>query len=601
MVINLHEKFSIIKEYLKSNFLISSFPLFISSTLYFCFILGSGPELQKYLVLLLNTTELSIYDSAFPNQAISSFPKLDDWLKFSFNWRFLLISIIISLLVLKRQKAQRCFLLVVVATFLVLTANDAVTILFDRQLDFYDFLISGAANLIGSFFVAFIYIATRYISEWIIVSSIFKINLISFLAYFPIAITAIVSNIFVYYCLEMFYKPLPVRLDIQVANPISGMIQYKSKTEVGSQSTTNQTRFGLIPLKQIPARINLISPRNKQIAHWRVTKEGLSYNYSISFFLNCSGILDDHDMLPKSKPFFVGKNIKSLKFNMNDGHNQLQYKEEGTLGSEFSINTSDPTQFWINSKQSENEQPLISITTFVTEKALLNIKASQQEEFFLKSIPLKIDNEKIVNSTRKFSFEVDGIKKDVSFTSSGIKETETQNCQAFNPSSLDNNGVITSSNSNAFFDIHITLSPNYNGQSKFINATSETNITNANGWLEVQSILSSNLDTESFDAVKFLVLRGAFDKVLIDGASDPTNKYSNYVIYGDLKGSYGKNGEMRFVGKSDVMWRGNIRVNPTKWERFGWDIKSGFFAVLIFLLFGILKYSFTVLQKDDFL
>jgi hypothetical protein len=52
----------------------------------------------------------------------------------------------------------------------------------------------------------------------------------------------------------------------------------------------------------------------------------------------------------------------------------------------------------------------------------------------------------------------------------------------------------------------------------------------------------------------------------INGVAEPLNSTDTYDAMGDFAGTFNDKGQIHFIGTAQLLWKNDVRRNPTKWE-----------------------------------
>jgi hypothetical protein len=114
------------------------------------------------------------------------------------------------------------------------------------------------------------------------------------------------------------------------------------------------------------------------------------------------------------------------------------------------------------------------------------------------------------------------------------------------------------------------------------------------GWIEVREIKPQQLDHKALGVIDMFQIQGNIADFLIDDSATNVRSLDTYTGIGDMEVQYGDNGKLRMTGRADRLWKDKGRLNPTKWEKLGWEVK----AFMLTLLGGVGLFLWTVLVRS---
>lgn len=178
-------------------------------SIFFTFLIATGPTLQTYTLALLNSQTSTIYGSAH-DQDIVRFDTLSTWLSNSLYWQFVVMGICISWLSTRTAHARKTAISITIAVTLIITLFDIALTTATNPLTLKYFFENLFSNFFGGVFIALITIIFFGIAD-IAYKNLHASEFTRQIAtHLIIASIGILLSILIYYACALFFNFNPV-------------------------------------------------------------------------------------------------------------------------------------------------------------------------------------------------------------------------------------------------------------------------------------------------------------------------------------------------------------------------------------------------------
>ncbi|WP_159281756.1 hypothetical protein [Rahnella variigena] len=270
----------------------------------FC-LLSASSNLQFYIFALFNSTEPTLYGSAFNNKIIE-FGKISEWVTRSFLIQNVINALVISFFITIPKKTKDIFFTSTISALIIISITDSICLALTNQWSLSLTSESLISNAVGSpfigGFVVFLYKIIENIKSESTQSAKFE-TIASCLVLLTLSILTTALN---YYVMCFFYRPTSINFTINAGNfPVGNY--FKSDNE--SKGKPNFSFLGSEPV-QLGKEL-LIIGKFEEIT--TSNEKNNTYDISIGAYQGCRGTEDAKKIL-KSKDLIIIKNVKTFKF-----------------------------------------------------------------------------------------------------------------------------------------------------------------------------------------------------------------------------------------------------------------------------------------------
>jgi hypothetical protein len=556
------------------------------------FVLSTGPQLQTYVLALINSDKASIYGSAYQT-SLFRFPTLSEWLLQAFDWRMPLMAAVITVFSLRHLIPRKIAASAFASSFIVLTFNDLITAYAYNHMSVEYALKNIVANTFGGIIVGGLSIAIIGGCDFCFdyASGTSMIRRISGALFAVVAGTLISACMF--YAAGLFYKPGPVQLDVLVGSPVQG---YVAPGEQGSRppaSPDRNTPFHLIPGEIEGGEADWLSPGGQLQAQWSSSSSEVPFTASIRLFDGCFEI-KDYLHIGDPTPAFTISDIKDLKVWFDQGMSDLHVFNEGSTGR-FRLATNSVLPYWMDKGEGNDT---IKLTEFVDERGHLDfLQPPSATEFFLYAFGIKTAGNKATLQNRTLHIRSGEQEESVDFegpTEMSSNEIKCKELPAHEPFEAGK-AVIRDSSGVVGVLVRIDRGPT----SYYSREDSELRAANGSGWITISGLRAEDLPRAKPGRASFVQFTGNVIDLEVDDARVTPNSAAKYTTFGDFEGSYQRGGKLRFLGTAMALFKDGNRMNPTKWETLSWDRCAFLLTVIGSLLAALARFIISGLKKNS--
>jgi len=121
------------------------------------------------------------------------------------------------------------------------------------------------------------------------------------------------------------------------------------------------------------------------------------------------------------------------------------------------------------------------------------------------------------------------------------------------------------------------------------------------GWVSISELSASSAsEIVSRGALKAVAFRGGIERFIVDGKAIETNEFVQYSIArGELWASLEGAGKIHIIGNAKSVFKDKTRLNSTRWELLGWEMKSMILVSTTPVLIAFFGFVGRSLRKDD--
>ncbi|WP_152536041.1 hypothetical protein [Mesorhizobium loti] len=542
----------------------------------FILLLATGPNFQVYLVALITSDSAAIYESAYQTDLIQ-FPSLSDWFQAALYWPFIVAASVVVIYSFWTQSYRKTIELIAISSFLILTLIDAGMALFSGHFSSSDLFQNIIANLLGGMALGFTAALMLAICEY--TAKIFSGRASRAVS----GATAIAFGILLftaaYYALDLFYRPLPVRIAMVLSHPAHGSL-ITDATAPNPNEKSDDPRFSFVPEITTNGFANWRKGDGPMTVRWAALGTPATFDAEITFFDGCADRAD----LPKAASApnkYELPNVRSLEFWVDSGLWDLNVFGNGdTSSGKFKFSPQEFVFFSTDKKASDGS---IELEEFIKEKSTLTYESSDSISYYALVTPFVVDNDTVVVRPTTLHVKIDG--KENQLRLSVDKPDKNWNkplkCKQISARSILPRGSLDMS-SMSLLGVLVTLKPRLG--EVYVNSTHAVMVDGDNGWVTIKGMKSAELNHGASGRAEGILVGGGLTSIDINGKAEITNAADNFDAVGEFKGSYDTLGQIRFSGIARLLWKDEIRANPTKWETLDGEQRGYLIALAVAVL-----------------
>ncbi|SNU87018.1 hypothetical protein [Pandoraea sputorum] len=539
-------------------------------------ILCNGPLLQTYSFGLLNSGEASIYSSIYGDD-IAKIPDIADWIPTSLISVFFIASIVYFLFARKNNNAREIFISSSVYFFTLLMAIDiflySINFSSHKNTNLLECLV---ANLVGSVALSGCIIIILQIQSSVKnFSENWKTAMSAIALMVPCAFGAS-SVAIVSYALTIFYKPTYTKIDIVADGKVSLFYWQKENTEnKKSEIDGNAESFGfLLDPASTEGRISSTLYDTNPLIVWNKQDRQENYNLSLTFLMGC----DDTEKAKKqssNKNSFTVKNIESLKIHPIEKWSSIYFSKDESNNIKISPGK-DGILAWL--KNNEEDRETTSLTIGAPDGSRLTLTDTKDRiDFILRSILLNAnDAGNYQSESKKIAFVINGETYNFDLTSSA-KKGELKSCTPARLTKISTPQNYRVDNPLSISDILISITPETSPNIYYVDGKNAIEVINSGGNIYFDKISYRNLLKSSkngeIDGAR--ITQDGIKSIRINNEKIELFPLESITIAGgSIKGSFAQNGQIHIYGNAKTAYRGQARLNMTRWERIDTAIKA---------------------------
>ncbi|QNI02766.1 hypothetical protein HXW73_07345 [Halomonas sp. SH5A2] len=547
----------------------------------------TGPNLQNYLFSIIDPNSQSIYDSAFGGQLIH-FPTLFDWLAGISSIPVLLVSLVVSISLVKINSPIKILIRSGLACFLSWCVIDIYIGLAHYNYDVNFYLQCLIANLTGAVIFSF-FLLVFFEAAYLHIHSSKKIRQIDLMACELIfVLLAFLLLCLIYYISVFLFKPLPVKLQIYSAYPASGYLTKKEDSAIKDVSAKDI----LLPGNSMPSKFKVISVDGDFELQFDSNSNNQMYEVKLAFVEGCSE-LDQalEEVLPSS--WNVYESVKNLNISLDSGTTDLfSNSAERNFINDHKENELQ-TLFWL--ELSEDEEGF-EVTQFFSERINLKYESDPQPQYFLLSTYLLEKNESAVGPiARNINISIDENKYSQTFKINGeVLSSSEVICQSLSPRDYDINSdglENTSLVDSPIAGVVVSIVPDFGDKVIRYFDKSIVSIEGGSGYRSIMDLDLEEMIYSRSDDINLFSISGNLKRFVKDGVEQQLSTSDRYTAIGEFSATYISGGWVSIEGRADFLWNRKSRLNPTRWEitDMGWGELVAIFGGILVLLGWILR------------
>lgn len=550
-------------------------------------LLSIGPSLQQYTVGLLSSEQPSVYGSAYA-EALITFPTVGEWVALSLHPLFFGMALIIATFAVRSNGFTAIVVRLGLSSFLVLSTADIFAALIGGRFSFSQSMTDILANFAGSIVIAVLMSALLRLFEIIAAWQ----QPVLARALVPAASAVVIASLFVslvaYFCIQYFYRPMPVDLAITAKPEISGAYALRRRATASSRPVR------LLPEMMRGGSAQITSPGGHLQVRWDRHTTPIIYDARIDLYADC--IDRDPGKLPPSRDAIVWRDVSTLSASFDTGMSALNIGDDGS--GRYDYADTPPVFYWITDMADG-----IGVQYFATENAVLHRLQADTVDYYLSASLARTDGKVSHRISRTVTITADGepiriqMPKPTRFDPK--QKLRCTSLQAGSPADLPGRVAIDNKPlmppSTVIGGVRVRLTPR---SAPAIDAPyprpTTLAVSRMNGWIAIEKLNKDDFRNRTLGTADFLVFK---EGLIVDGAKVEVAPDTQITAFGSFDGVVTKAGEVRYSGTAQAVWKDFKRVNPTKWERLAIEIQLFILTTLLGFFYGLFKVAQPVLAR----
>jgi hypothetical protein len=571
-------------------------PLIISISL----VVSTGALIQEYVLALIYSDSPSIYGSAYQDTLIK-FPQLDQWLLAGLQWPFIIIASYIVAFSLRRFSTRGLFISGILASFLSLIAYDGAIAAFNRTLSAAYVMENVIADAFGSVVIGFVLLTVAIVANFCFVhlpgSRVWRRAAVAFIVIF----IGTILNAAAFFAAAFFYKPVPVKLDIVIDQPVRGQIFSEiDSAQDNAQALTTKTKqdeenrpFQLFPTTVHGVTVGWIG--DKLLVQWNSIATKSTFDAAIGFFADCRINQINTSEIKESDALHLSE-INDLSVSFDPGLTEFNTTDFAKVSGRLAASLKSPLIFQMDIHPDTKK---LEVTQFVGSSSTITILNDVRDLAFYLNAPLAAEADgALIDSARTLHLEINGSSYLIEAAKPAVKEGNSlPECKAIAPQGVigKSQGAITGSETAFGVLIRINKKP----ASVYGSGDDELKVLGDNGWITLNNVQTDEWTQGEPGLVSAVSLKGNIVSLEIDGSPATPHPTDAYFAFGELRGSFEEPNKIRFSGTAVALWKNSARANPTKWERLRWEQRLYILGLTLTALGLILRVVIVEIQKDN--
>ncbi|WP_018266067.1 hypothetical protein [Methylosinus sp. LW4] len=527
------------------------------------FVLSIGPLLQKFVLALFYSDSASIYSSLY-QEALGSFPSIENWLIVGLDWRFLLLATGITAFSLCRTAPQDVFRHACIASFAGLCVLDVFSATVEQNFTVQFAVENLIMNLLGAFAISLIVLllAVAYNIIFSVLSA--RAILRRLVSAFPIATSGVIVSAVVYYLGSFVYKPIPAHITAILSTPISGTAIHDNRSQESQSGTrhatppTDDVAFQFLPQDIRDGSLSWRGVDSPMSAHWQRRTNTAEFNIAVELFADCIG--DSIDSAKSNSANVIHlNNVNDLSLKFDIGSVNIFTPASDTLKGKLHL---DSKSYFYWMKKSA-DQKAVEYTQLVQRDAKLEFSPTSGAAFYISAELLGAKGDAVSPKPRALAIQAD----DQSFAFSITPDVRRNGdkkliCRSISPTKTT--GDTLASHPTAVIGALVRIKSVHTGRTYRPNASNIT-FSDGDGWITVRTD-EAKFSHDGFGILNFISFRGDVSQLAVDNAIIATHLSDSYVAAGRFEVSFHGANQVRIAGKAYALWKNAKRLNSTKWE-----------------------------------
>lgn len=557
--------------------ILQRFAVITSSTFCLALVFSTGPQIQNYVLSLINSDVPSVYGSAH-QQNLVSFPKLADWLSQVLYWPFFIMGLVVSFFATRSQDSRLIAWNTASASAIVLSITDIGIGIFDKQISVKWITENIISNLIGGAAVSAILICIFLIADFIINHLPLNNRLRNVLSLFSVPLGGLVYCCAIYYIIGLFYEPLPSKVDITISAPSHGFIAPLEQSNNQKSDKHNRT-FSFAPTKSFKSNIKWISPKKVEVTG--KFDNNRAPNLSIFLVSGCT-TLEQLSAIQTWPDAWISKaEITSFNITSDNGGTDFMTMIPSKERINLQMNAGTASLF---SFGKEKDSTISTVTQFVGEEAFVDLKSSHSLKFYLAAPLLSENNKEIKTSPRMIKLSINGAEQFIRLwppksIRDFSKKIECQTLKDLKSPKLGEGEGIDIELPDPFAGVVVTISQPVD-EKRMSFADVGIRVESSTGWVSIQGFESEDLDQQALGQSRMIQVRGNISEFSLDGTSQSPRQMETITAVGSFDTQLVQ-GKIRLWGQAKNLWKDKDRLNSTRWEKLSWEPKLFILSLMI--------------------
>lgn len=561
------------------------FIAFIGLTICLALVLGTGPQVQAYVFALINEDGNSVYGTFYQNTLVR-FRPFYIWLLNSLP--FLALSGPIAVTALAQKTPRKIFVATTAVSFALLMLVDIAYGLFAKSLAIGYLLENAVSNFVGAFFLAFF--ALWLLWGWQFAQEHGPYHRGKWLAGLLLSVLVGLSfSALVFYSVELFYRPIPVRLIVVLDPPIGGVGGYDmpSVRLDGVATYDDSPNFTFMPNSISNGTARWKSGLGKVSAQWYPLSATSKFTATISLYDGCGFEAQSLKLPDGRSPLIVG-GLRKLRIWFDDAASELATYDPKGVSGKATLDYDDVRFF--NLAKEEGNKGQISITQFVGDDARLRLgDTSGHLSFYLSAFLFSDVADKVLTTPKTLHITTDAENYQLTFTPTASESSRKKSCVPISSKEPFKNQKVQAHD-------HVTVLVR-------LDSISGSNVDNFlvwggnSGWIKIAAE-EDDFSHGSGGKLDMFGFNGKASYMEMDGVTLPTTEFDQYQALGSLTANYQEGGRLRVEGTATAFWKNGTRLNPTKWEGLKIEYQGALALSLLFVV-GLMGKPILRILADD--
>jgi hypothetical protein len=407
-------------------------------------------------------------------------------------------------------------------------------------------------------------------------------------------------NVAVFFVAEFFYRPVPVKIDIVLDQPVQGTIFYEEnstsdKTKVSGTSTERDKEsrpFQLFPRALDQAAVDWTS--ENLLVQWNSIATTSTFDAAIEFFADCSfGQINN----AKSEEANIVRvsDVNDVSVSFDPGLSEFSTIDSTRISGRLAAAFKSPLSFWID-RDPDTKQ--LKVTQLVDKNSVITIFDDERELAFYLYAPLAGDAEgSRIYSARTLHFIINGKTYLIEAAKPNVSAKNSPSpCRTLAPQGAIQKAQETIAGSESVFGVLIRI--NKRPTSVYGAGDYELKLFGGTGWITLTGAEADEWRHGESGTVSFISFKGNIVSFDIDDSPTTPHPTDGYFAFGEMTGNLEGPTKIRISGTAKALWKNDARANPTKWERLRWEQRLYILGLTLTALGLILRVVITQIQKD---
>jgi hypothetical protein len=388
-------------------------------------------------------------------------------------------------------------------------------------------------------------------------------------------------NCFIYYCFSFLYAPIPVKFDAYFSPPASFHLTEKGWKE-GEISKSK-----LLPEQDIVAEAHWTGMSKELRLGLKNVANKVKYRVELDILEGCASLESARKAKGKHS-IVIAQDVDSMRLSVNDGLSWVYTDKMDDGKSEYKIQGSALLPLNVTE---DGESKRLEISQFSSKPAKLEVLRNEDFGFLILTPLIDSKDDKTFMKARLVSIETNSRKFSINFMPpKKVEKNAKISCEGVN-TVLGGSGQVDQyvvvNGGQVVGGVAIRLIREDDG---FFAGGERPSVVleGDGGWLGFKGIDSSDLKNHEIGQMEMFQIQGNSVDMVLDATSSSIRTGERITAIGDLKADFNENGRIHVTGNALRLWKDEGRLNPTKWEKLGWEAKLFLVGLIgsVGLLFG---------------